>query len=457
MATDITQQVADYASTFPIDSIPDEVFERAKDVLLDALGGQLACTTLRHGRLAIDYAREHRGPEEASVLGADFKTSAEQAAFVNGIQGHGDELDEVLPLFGHASAVLVPGILAGAEREGVDGRTFLGALIVGYDIAGRLGRAGFNLEVLSPRNFTKETVAGPLAVAAGLARIVGLDARMTCAALGIAAEQSSGLQAKKFEAEHMNKSLHMGIAARNGVASAYLARHGYGGVFDIFDSPNNIFRAFADGQNDPTQLVEALGERFEILGTGFKRFVAGRPMHSAIDAMLEIVETERLTPGDIAQIEVQMTTLQHDLLTGNPTLNVNVEYVVAAAALRGRLTWDEFDDGLADDPELKELWGKVRSTGNAEMDEIRATQIGSSPARAVVTLADGSSFSKLVVFPPGTPQNPMTKQELEAKFMTYATKALPVARARHLAALIESIDGLEDMGELGDALRTEAD
>jgi 2-methylcitrate dehydratase PrpD len=448
--------VAAYAAGFRVDAIPQAAFDRAKEVLLDAFGGQLACTTLRHGQLAIDYAREHRGPEEATVIGADFKTSAEQAAFVNGIQGHGHELDDVLPFFGHASAVLVPGILAGAERERSDGRTFLAALVIAYDIAGRLGRAGFNLEVLSPRNFTKETVAGPLAVAAGLACVLRLDERKAAAALGIAAEQSGGLQAKKFESEHMNKSLHMGIAARNGVAAAYLARHGYGGVFDIFDSPNSIFRAFAPGQSDPARMVEDLGRRYEILGTGFKRFAAGRPMHSAIHGLLAILKREGLGPGDIAGIHVDMPTLQHELLTGNPTLNVNVEYVVSLAAFRGRLTWDEFEEDLSDDQEFRSLWDKVSSSGDAEMDDIRATREGASPARVSVTFKDGRRVSETVVFAPGAPQNPMTTGELSEKFMFYATQVLPTDRARHLAALIEGIENIEDVSVLGDALRSPA-
>jgi 2-methylcitrate dehydratase PrpD len=453
LVTDITARVARYASAFDLTSIPEPVFEKAKDVLLDSLGGQLACTTLRHGRLAIDYAREHRGPDEATVVGADFRTSVEQAAFVNGIQGHGDELDEVLHLFGHASAVMVPGILAAAEREKSDGRSMLGALVIAYDVAGRLGRAGFNLEVLSPRNFTKETVAGPLAVAAGLAGLLGLDEQKTAAALGLAAEQSSGLQAKKFESEHMNKSAHMGIAARNGVAAAYLARHGYGGVFDIFDSPNNIFRAFADGQNDPSQMVDALGERYEILLTGFKRFAAGRPMHSAIDGLLAILSREGLSSADVSAIHVAMTSLQHDLLTGNPTLNVNIEYVLAAAALRGRLTWDEFGPGITDDPAFQELWEKVTSGGDPELDQIRADNVGSGPARVTVTIDDGRSFSELVVFPPGTPQNPIGRDELRDKFDVYAAKALPITQVRHLASLITGIDEVDDVSELGAALR----
>jgi 2-methylcitrate dehydratase PrpD len=455
MGTDYTAQVARYACELEVDSIPEEALERAKDVLLDSLGGQLACTTLRHGQLAIDYAREHRGPSEATVVGTDFKTSAEQAAFVNGIQGHGDELDEVLHLFGHASAVLVPGIFAAAEREGADGPSLMTALVVGYDVAGRLGRSGFNLEVLSPRNFTKETIAGPLAIAAALARILDLDQRMTCAAIGLAAEQSSGLQAKKFESEHMNKSAHMGIAARNGVAAAYLARHGYGGVFDIFDSPNNIFRAFAPDQNDPSQLVDSLGERFEILATGFKRFAAGRPMHTAIHGLINIMNREDIEPGEISGIHVDMTSLQHDLLTGNPTLNVNVEYVLAAAALRGQLTWDEFGDDITSDPDFQNLWGKVTSSGDAELDEIRATHVGSGPARVTVTHADGRIFAEQVVYPPGTPQNPMSRDELEAKFIHYAGKALPDSQVRGVASLIMNIETLDDVGELGDALRVE--
>ena len=104
--------------------------------------------TLEHCQRAHAFARQHQGSEEASVVGTTFKTSVEHAAFVNGIQGHGDEMDDTLHVFGHAGAFLVPAVLATAERENAHGQAVVAALVAGYDLAGRLGRAGFNLDVL---------------------------------------------------------------------------------------------------------------------------------------------------------------------------------------------------------------------------------------------------------------------------------------------------------------------
>jgi 2-methylcitrate dehydratase PrpD len=109
----ITEQVAQHVDRLSWEEIPDEVVAKAKDIVLDALGCQLACSTLPHGRIAIEYARRQQGRPDSTVIGTDFKTSPEHAALVNGIQGHGDEIDESLIGFGHASAVLVPAVLAG--------------------------------------------------------------------------------------------------------------------------------------------------------------------------------------------------------------------------------------------------------------------------------------------------------------------------------------------------------
>jgi 2-methylcitrate dehydratase PrpD len=202
-------------------------------------------------------------------------------------------------------------------------------------------------------------------------------------------------------------------------------------------------------------MVLEFGERFEILLTGFKRFAAGRPMHCAIDGLLTIMNREGVTPGDISAIHVAMTTLQHGLLTENPTLNVNIEYILAAAALRGRVTWDEFGEGMNSDPLFQDLWSKVTSSGDAELDEIRASHIGSGPARVRLTLSDGRAFSEQVVYPPGTPQNPISRDELGAKFMHYAAKAIPDGQARHLASVIMNIERIDDVNELGEALRVQ--
>ena len=112
------------------------------------------------------------------MLGTEFKTSVEHAALVNGILGHGDEIDEVLELFGHTSAVLVPAVLAVAEREHCSGEDLIVALVAGYDVASRLAIAGFSLDTLGPRNFQQASTAGSVASAAAAASCcVSISAR----------------------------------------------------------------------------------------------------------------------------------------------------------------------------------------------------------------------------------------------------------------------------------------
>jgi 2-methylcitrate dehydratase PrpD len=452
----LTEQVARYASEISYDDIPEAVVERTKDALLDSLGGQLACSTLEHCRRAQAFARQHQGREEASVFGTDLKTSVDHAAFVNGIQGHGDEMDDTLHVFGHAGAFLVPAVLGTAQRENAHGQAVVAALVAGYDLAGRLGRAGFNLDVLTPRNFIKESTGGSLAAAAASGRVLGLGVEEMQAALGVAAEQSSGIQAKKYEAAHMNKSLHMGIASRNGVISAYMANVGYGGVFDVLDSPNGVFEAFVGEKARKEELTRDLGHRFEIVDTGFKRYAAGRPMHSAIEALLVIMRREELSVDDLDEVEVVITTLEHTLLSKNPTRNVNLEYVVAVAALDGRVAWEQFTPERREDPKLKAFLDRIVSRGSEELDAIKRDTFGSRPAEVMVKLHDGRSFCERLVFPPGAPQNPLGREELTEKFFYWSGLAMKEGQAKALWQQVMDIENLEDAAELGELLLVKA-
>src|SRR5262245_27081916 len=219
MAQELTAGLARYVCELQFADLPADVVAMAKDVFLDAIGGQLACSTLPHCRMAIEYARQQAGPSDATVLGTEFRTSVEHAALVNGILGHGDEIDEVLELFGHTSAVLVPAVLAAAEREHSSGEDLIVALVAAYDVASRLAIAGFSLDTLGPRNFQQASTAGSVASAAAAGKLLRLDQTAMRAAFGLAAEQACGLQAMRTEDGHMNKSLHMGVGSRNGVAS----------------------------------------------------------------------------------------------------------------------------------------------------------------------------------------------------------------------------------------------
>lgn len=452
----ITRELAVHVLELTYERLPAEVVRKAKDVVLDALGCQLACSTLPHGEIAIEYARRQAGRPDATVIGTDFKTGVEHAALVNGIHGHGDEIDEVLELFGHASAVLVPTVLAVGEREGSTGTDLIAALVAGYDVAGRLARAGMSLDVLGPRNFQQASSAGSLAAAASAGKLLKLDLRQMERALGLAAEQACGLQAMRTEDGHMNKSFHMGVGARNGVASAYLAQAGYGGVFDVLDPPYSLFEAFVPGAAQPGEVTRDLGIRFEILVTAIKRYSAGHPMNSAIEALLEIMDRAGLRAQDIDTIEVGVETLIKKMLSQSPTLNVNIEYVVAVAALDRDVTWEQYSEERQRDPALQDLLARTTSVGKAELDTEKAANPGARPSDVTIRTRDGRTFTHHVRYPPGHPRNPLRPEELAEKFMYWSTRVLSEDKAARLMATVMDIEAVEDINDLSELLLVRA-
>ena len=448
-----TEAVATFVAGLAFEQLPEEVVHKAKAIVLDALGGQLACSTLPHGRIAIEYARRHGGPADASVIGADFKTGAEHAALVNGIQGHGDEIDESLHGFGHASAVLVPAVLAVGEREHASGRQLITALVAGYDVASRLAHAGFSLDVLAPRNWQQGSTAGSMAAAMAAGRLLDLSHDELRAALAIGAEQACGLQSMRTETGHMHKSLHMGVGSRNGVASAYLAQVGYGGVPSVLDAPYSVFEAFIPDAARPEEMTDGLGQRFDILASRFKRYSAGSPTHSAIATVLSILRDNGLTPEDIEGIHVTVPTLEQGLLSKSLTLNINFEYIIAVAALDGRVSWEQYTDERQRDPALIDLWSRVTSSGDSELDAVKRDNLGARPAGVTLTTRDGRTFTDRMVYPPGHPRNPLSDEELSEKFRYWSTRVLSADRSDALHQLVLGLEQVEDVNEVGDLLR----
>ncbi len=448
-----TATIVSYVRALRYEALPEAVSQKAKAIILDALGCQLACSQLQVGQIATEFARRQTGRPESTVVGAGFKTGVEHAALVNGVLGHGDEIDETLPLFGHASAVLVPALLAVGEREGAAGEDVIVAITAGYEVAARLARAGFNNRSLVDRNFHQASSAGSVAAAAAAGRLIGLGQKDMQSAVGLAAEQACGLQAMRLESGHMNKSLHTGIGSRNGVTAAYLAQAGYGGVFDVLDPPHSIFEAFAPDNSRPEELIDGLGQSYAILESGFKLYASGRPTHSAIAVLLAIMSEHEISAPDIETIRVSVPSISHRLLSGSPTLNINIEYVVAVAALDGQVGWEQYSEERRADPELLNLQARVTSRGSTRLDAIQQSN-RSYPAHVVLETRDGRTFEGEMMFPPGDSRNPLTPAELETKFRYWSTRVISMEQADRVVAMARRLEMLTDMNELGDLVRS---
>jgi 2-methylcitrate dehydratase PrpD len=445
----LTVAVARYIEALRFEDLPAAVVAKAKEVILDALACQLACAQLPHCQMAIEFARGQVGRAEASVIGAGFKTSVEHAALVNGILGHGDEIDQGT----HFSAVLVSAVLAVAERERASGQDMIVALVAGYDLAVRLRKAGFRLTLLAPHNREQSGSAGSIAAAAAAGKLLGLGQAELQAAIGLGAEQACGLQAMRTETGHMNKSLHMGIGSRNGITAAYLAQAGYGGALTVLDPPYSVFAAFVPEGAKPDELIHELGQRFDILETRFKRYASGSPTHCAIAAMLHMMTEQHLVAADLERIVVKVPTIEQSLLSRALTLNINYEYIVAVAALDGRVSWEQYSEERQRDPVLRDLWQRVTTVGDPELDAINQVD-GARPAEVTIHTRDGRTFTERMLYPPGHPRNPLSPSEMAEKFMYWSTRTISRDQATRLHAAVDGLEHLTDANELGDLLRT---
>jgi 2-methylcitrate dehydratase PrpD len=290
------------------DGLTPAAIQAAQTALIDTLGVLLAGSREPGARILASTVGTGAGP--ATLIGLSGRASAPDAALVNGTSAHALDYDDVSPaLVGHPSAVLVPAVLAAAEVTGVAGRTALEGVIVGFEVAARLGRA------MNARHYARGWHAtgtlGAPAAAAAAAHVFGLDAAQVQVALGIAGSLAAGL---RVSFGSMVKPLHAGHAARTGVLAAQLASAGYSAAEALFEAERGFGDLFAGDVDWPAALDDWDWSRPEILRSGIqvKPFPSCAATHTAIDAVLSV--REAIDPASVERIECRASRLATQIL-----------------------------------------------------------------------------------------------------------------------------------------------
>jgi len=380
------------------------------------------------------------GLPQATVVGRGLRTSTLYAALANGAQSHALDFDDThLPSIVHGAAPVAPVVLALCEWRRLSGAQALAAFVAGFEVETRLGRVIGR--ALADRGWHVTGVLGHFGAAAAAGKLLELNPTQLAHALGIAGTQAAGLE-QSFGT--MSKPLHPGKAAMNGLLAAMLAREGFTGSTALLDGPSGIASTFL-GIADLSPAIEDLGKRFEILENSTKFYAACHLTHATIDAARAIRARMAATVDMVDAIRCRVHPLVLKV-AANPRPQTGLEakfsiaYCAASALVRGVAGEAEFSETAFRDPVVTRVMTRITPEADAAM--------GIAAAHMTIRFADGRSLEERVSAARGTPANPLTRDEVEAKFRRLAEVALPAERVTRLVAALRGMAELSDMSEL---------
>jgi 2-methylcitrate dehydratase PrpD len=439
----IMQSLSAYMSEAAARPLPEEVVEKTKQHILDTLAAMLSGSELAPGRTALQFARAYGGREVATVVASNFSCGPIEAALTNGMLAHADETDDShAPSQSHPGCAVVPAALAAGEQFGISGERFLRAVALGYDIGPRftvtLGGQRFEAE----SHWSTHSISPLFGAAAAASCAANLNARQMRWMLGYTAHQSSGLGAWNRDTEHVQKAFHFGgMTARSGVTSALLVQAGWTGVDDILSGKDNFFAAY-NPHADPAGLIDKLGERYEITRTNIKKWPVGSPIQAALDA-IEILRKQRSFEAvQVQQVSVQLATDEAAIVNNREIPDICLQHMVAVMLLDKTVSFvSAHDKARLRDPATLRERAKVQLVPDQELERLMPLRV----AVVKITFADGSNLTQRVDNVRGTPENPMTRDEIITKANDLITPILGSAKS---AKLIETIFGLEAVSDI---------
>jgi aconitate decarboxylase len=451
-----TGRLATWVSDFTLDQAPQAVGERAKHLILDGLACAIVGAQLPWSRTAVQAVTAFEGAGDVPLIGWGVTTSPPAATLLNGTFIQGFELDDFHPLAPlHSTSLVVPSLLSAARLDiPISGARLLGAAITGFEVGPRVGLSLHGAEMLS-RGWHSGSVFGTIASAAAVANLLGLNGAETEDAIGLGATQSAGLMAAQFGA--MSKRMHHGLASRNGLYAALLARGGYTGIKGVLEQPYGGFLStFGEGHHpDPAQIESELGERWETKRIVVKPYAAMGGLHAALDALSEIDATRPLKADDIVQIDVELAhaVYHHGWWSPERPLTptgaqMNIAYVLAVALIDGVALVDQFSPKRINSDDVWELIPRITAHHNPEFD---TRPMGRGQTRVLAKFTDGSTLESYQLAARSV-LSPLSNDEIVTKYDNLTRSAIDRERQSRLKRVVLSLDSSPDLEELYDLL-----
>jgi 2-methylcitrate dehydratase PrpD len=451
---DTTSELMKFVCKTRFEDLPLDVIDRAKMRILDTLGGIIFSADLPWSQITSSLMQELKSQGKSTIVRNGAKTSAPAAALINGTMGHGFELDDVHEgAQSHPGGVVIPAALSVGEQESVDGRKFLLAVIMGYEVMCRVGM-GVGAKAHMVKGFHPTGTSGNYGATAAAGKILGLSEAQLIDAMGICGSTCSGIMQFTQDSTgggEMIKRLHAGWAAQSGVLAALLAQRGFRGPCDIVGGKYGFCRVFSD-RPEIELTNQGLGAVYEIMNVGTKPYPCCTTMHSTVDGVASLRDEFGLKWDEIDEIRVGGS---EKLIAFSSIYEIDsamagqysIPYVVALT-LVGDIKDPKNFKKISDDEQgrkLRELVGRTKLYVDEELDGLFPKIEG---AKIAIRLKSGRSVSTRVLQAKGNPNNPLSPEEICEKFSIVTRDKVAQEKRQWIIDTVRQLEMVPNIAEL---------
>lgn len=448
----VTPALAAYIAGSRTANIPEAHRELARQHILDTLASIVACRDLEPSVLARKFAIAQSGTVSrngATILGTKEQAALVDAVFASAMTGHGAEINDFIPsAFVQPGPAIVSAALALAETRGGSGDALVRAVVIGYELAGRVPKA-LGIRNLRDAGIANHGVGPVFGTAAASASMLGIARDRISDLLTFSAQQASGSWQWLMDVEHIEKAfVFAGMGARNGLHAALMVEAGFRGVRDAFDHPDGWLRAgaFAKGDAKPGYLIEKLGERSELPETAFKRYPVGGPTQPAVHGLLQMLP--KIDRNNVQSVRIEMPgRWQAFRDAAMPALNLR--YLSSIILLDGKLDFVAAQslERMGNDAKVRALMERVTIVHDPAQ-EAAPGQPRTESARVFVVENGGKKHEIYVPYVVGFPSHPMSREEVESKALELMSPRLGAARAKQVVERVRTLEQLQKASEL---------
>ena len=446
--TSISRKMADFTNGLRYNDIPQDAVYEAKRFLLDSVGCALAATQNDDMQAMYRFTEKLGGTPEATVIGTGLKSNAPNVALMNGLLIRALDYNDIYWVQdpSHPSDLL-GAVLAAAEANGRNGADALVATVIAYELEMRwchaatpgIREVGWHHASLT--QFVSPLVAG---------KLYGLGIDQLIAAMGISG--SSHFTLGGVVAGHLTnmKNTADPLAAQAGVYAALMAREGYEGPVHVIEGKEGLIEVLNNVAWDTDALLDGLGDKFLITKCSYKAFPTEALTHQPISAALKVIREHEIQHNQIQEIMVKTTTRGADILSDpskykpdtKETADHSLPYVIAAAIVDGNVLPESFEDHKLRDPHIRATLQKIKVVADPEIDALFPDI---KRASVTITLQDGSKHSAQTDYAKGSPEDPLSDEDLFAKFRANAHKTMSEGR---ISDIIEQTMNFESVPTL---------